>query len=136
VSSSTFGPSSNDGVRRVLGFMRRFSRLVLLALATGCVPIQWNREKIEPKRLGRRHHVKIWSADSVLRWHAVVITSDSLTGVPTGMSSKCDSCRLGLPRYAVDSIRVREPASPRESVALTVLLYAYGLGHLRRADPH
>src|SRR6266576_1987246 len=86
---------------------------VWLVLAVACYPVQ-TRQEIKPKRLGRYQHVKIWSGDSLSQWHAVVITADSITGVPTKMSAKCDSCRLGFPLSSVDSVSPSYRESPRE----------------------
>jgi hypothetical protein len=97
---------------------------VLLVLAAACYPVQ-TRQEIKPKRLGRYQQVKIWSGGSVSQWHAVAITPDSITGVPSKMSTKCDSCRLGLPLYAVDSIRLRYRESPRERKHIYALMVLY-----------
>ena len=109
----------------VLISMRRWWS-VLLVLAAACYPVQ-TRQEIKPKRLGRNQHVKIWSGDSVSQWYAVVITADSITGVPTNMSTKCDSCRLGFPLYSVDSIRLRYRESPREQKHIIALMVLYSL---------
>ena len=47
----------------------------------------------------------IWSGGQVKKWHAVVITQDSVSGIPYPMSLKCDSCRRSLPRTQVDSMK-------------------------------
>src|SRR6266540_2546342 len=94
---------------------------VLLVLAAACYPVQ-TRQEIKPKRLGRSQHVKIWSGRSLSQWHAVVITADSITGVPSKMSIKCDSCRLAFPLYAVDSIRLGYRESPRERKHIYALM--------------
>jgi hypothetical protein len=99
---------------------------VLFVLAAACYPVQ-TREEIKPTRLGRDQQVKIWSGDTLSRWHAVVITADSITGVPYKMSTKCDTCRLRLPLDAVDSIRLRYRQSPREQKHIIALMLVYGL---------
>ena len=40
----------------------------------------------------------------VNRWHWVVITEDSVSGIPYEMSPECDGCRRSLPRSQVDSM--------------------------------
>jgi hypothetical protein len=65
--------------------------------------------------LPREQQVKIWSGDTVYRWHAAIYTRDSVTGIPYKMPATCDSCRLALSRYAIDSIYVGYPSSPREN---------------------
>ena len=99
---------------------------ILLVLTAACYPVQ-TREEIKPTRLGRDQQVKIWSGDSVSRWRAVVITPDSITGVPHKMSAKCDTCRLRLPLYAVDSIRLRYRESPREQKHIIALILLYSV---------
>jgi hypothetical protein len=54
----------------------------------------------------RLDRVRIWTHDSVLQWHAVLVTRDSISGLPDNISQQCDSCRLTLPTAAVDSLRV------------------------------
>jgi hypothetical protein len=54
----------------------------------------------------RLDRVRIWTGDSVLQWHAVLVTRDSISGIPDNPSQPCDSCRLTLPTSAVDSLRV------------------------------
>lgn len=43
------------------------------------------------------------------RWHGVVVTTDSISGIPFRSALACDSCRLAFPRASVDSIRVGNP---------------------------
>lgn len=99
---------------------------VLAVIAAACYPVQ-PRQEIEPKRLGRYQQVKIWSGDSVLRWYAVVITVDSITGVPHKTSTDCDSCRVGFPLGAVDSIHPGYRESPRETRHIIALAVVYAL---------
>ena len=81
---------------------------VVLLFAAGCASpagVHWMKEDIHPvavrgdRRLDR---VRIWSRDSVFQWRAVLITADSISGIPV----TCDSCRRALPVDAVDSLRV------------------------------
>jgi hypothetical protein len=54
-----------------------------------------------------------------MRWHALVIGADSISGVAFTRSPGCDSCRVAVPREAVDSIRLGNPtAGFWKSVAL------------------
>ncbi len=98
----------------------RHSTLLVMALlaplAVGCsFPTHWEREElILPGNLPREQEVKIWRGDTVLRWHAVVYTRDSIIGIPYAMPTTCDSCRTALPQSAVDSIHVGYSKSPRE----------------------
>ena len=54
----------------------------------------------------RLDRVRIWTHDSVFQWHAVLVTRDSITGIPSSLPAQCDSCRLALPVSAVDSLNV------------------------------
>jgi hypothetical protein len=40
------------------------------------------------------------------RWHAVVITADSVSGIPLSQPLKCDDCRESIPRIQVDSMNL------------------------------
>jgi hypothetical protein len=84
----------------------------LLLFVAGCASpsgVHWMKEDIHPvavrgdRRLDR---ARIWSGDSVVEWRAVVVTRDSISGIPATVSQKCDSCRLTLPTSAVDSLSV------------------------------
>jgi hypothetical protein len=46
-----------------------------------------------------------------MRWHAVRISADSVSGVPFLQPTSCDSCRTALPRASVDSIRLGNPVA-------------------------
>lgn len=63
----------------------------------------------------------MWQGGQVLQWHAVVITAESITGVPYIRPVSCDSCRISVPRGRVDSIRLGNPvAGFWKTVALIV----------------
>jgi hypothetical protein len=100
--------------------MRHSTQLVmglLLVVAAGCNAGSWQREEmIIPGNLPREQQIKIWSGDTVYRWHAAIYTRDSITGIPATLSTTCDSCRIALARYAVDSIYV-SPAKVSRSDA-------------------
>ena len=91
-------------------------RGALALLVVGCAPppsTTWLREDVHPKTVkGDRQldRVKIWTGDSVLQWHAVVVTRDSISGIPSRQPQQCspsaDRCRRALPVSAVDSLFV------------------------------
>ncbi len=60
----------------------------------------------EPRPVKPHAPAWIWSSGKVEKWHAVVITQDSVWGVPYRMSLKCDSCRSSMPRTQVDSMKL------------------------------
>lgn len=86
----------------------------LVLLVARCAPppsTTWLREDVHPKTVkGDRglDRVKIWTGDSVLAWRAVVVTRDSISGIPYSMPHQCppDRCRRALPAAAVDSLFV------------------------------
>jgi hypothetical protein len=83
------------------------SRFAFLLLATGCNSGVWERRRIEqPTPLEPYDIVWIWSGGQLEKWHAVVITPDSVFGIPYKISLRCDSCRRSMPRTQVDSIKV------------------------------
>jgi hypothetical protein len=55
--------------------------------------------------------VQVWQHGSALRWHAVRITPDTISGIPFFRSTTCDSCRVAVPRGSVDSIRLGNPVA-------------------------
>lgn len=51
----------------------------------------------------------MWQGGRALQWHAVRLGSDSISGIPFIASPECDSCRVSVPRTAVDSVRLGSP---------------------------
>ena len=84
---------------------------------------------VAPDGIPARQQVQVWHNGSVLQWHAVRITPDSVSGVPYFRPVDCDSCRRRVPRAAVDSIRLGNPvAGFWKSVGLVVgTLAAFGV---------
>jgi hypothetical protein len=58
-----------------------------------------------------RQQVQVWSADRMLRWHAVVVRHDSISGIPFVQRPDCGSCRRALPLGQVDSVRLGHPVA-------------------------
>jgi hypothetical protein len=68
----------------------------------------------QPAELGAaplkpRQQVQVWQGGSVNRWHGVQVTADSIAGIPFQRPLDCDSCRVAVPRAAVDSLRLGDP---------------------------
>jgi hypothetical protein len=81
--------------------------LVLILLAPGCSTGYWGWRPLgEFDPVDPRDRVRIWSRSTLNEWHAVVITHDSVSGIPYKMSLSCDSCRRALPRSQVDSMKL------------------------------
>jgi hypothetical protein len=62
-------------------------------------------KSLEPGSLSPRQQVQVWSGGTARRWHAVQVGADSISGIPFIQATTCDSCRIALPRAAVDSVR-------------------------------
>ena len=107
--------------------MRHFIPVVLLLVA-GCAStpgVHWLKEDVHPVAVRgdrRLERVRIWTHDSVFQWHAVLVTHDSITGIPSSLPTPCDSCRLALPVSAVDSLSVGYPETHAPPKAKDVLL--------------
>ncbi len=87
--------------------------IALLLIAGGCTPVGWHRVDLT-SRFRRREQVKVWSRGSVERWHAVVFSRDSLSGIPYKMPPykmplDCDRCRRSTALTEVDSLRTATP---------------------------
>ena len=61
--------------------------------------------------LGARQQVQVWQQGTALRWHAVIVAPDSVSGIPFLQPIDCDSCRVTVAREAVDSIRLGNPVA-------------------------
>jgi hypothetical protein len=64
-----------------------------------------------PGALPVRQQVQIWQNGRALRWHAVSVTPDFVTGIPFQKPVDCDSCRLSIARSRVDSLRLGNPTA-------------------------
>ena len=88
---------------------RRMPALLLLIAAAGCGAGWRAVPSLQPGALPPRQQVQVWQGASVLRLHGVVVGSDTIWGVPFLQPPECDSCRIGLPRGSVDSVRAGDP---------------------------
>ncbi len=85
--------------------MARSLAFALVLLMTGCG--YWGRRPIDQPTPVKPHDpVWIWRHDTVSKWHDVVITQDSVSGIPFGTSRDCYArCRRSIPRVQVDSMK-------------------------------
>ena len=83
----------------------RYSHLAFVLLATGCGQ-HWEPRVDQPTPVRASDAVLIWSSGTVEKWHGVVLTADSVSGIPYRMSLKCDSCRRNMPWAEVDSMKL------------------------------
>jgi len=109
-------------MERRTGLLRLFWPLVLLA--TGCAPagsVRWMPEDVHPvavhgdRRLDR---ARIWTRDTVLQWRAVLITADSISGIPDKRPELYDSCRVALATSVVDSLQVGYSSTPTPRIEM------------------
>ena len=95
---------------------------VLLTLLTaGCTPLGWHRTNFPPQ-LDSHSQYQIWSHGTAAQWHGVIITWDSVTGIPHNQSLKCDSCRRSIARTEVDSICRAKPSAGSVAAEVVVLV--------------
>lgn len=87
-------------------FIMRRLRFAIVLLATGCAGYWGRRPLDQPTPVQRHDPVWIWSGGEVKKWHSVVITQDSISGIPYQMPVWCGSCRLSIPRARVDSMKL------------------------------
>ena len=105
--------------------------VLLLCSTNSSCGAGWQRVEPPPGvELPRRQQAQVWQGARAVRLHGLIVTSDSISGVPYFQPPSCDSCRVSIPRTAVDSVRFGDPegAAPASfiGVALVVLLvYAY-----------
>jgi hypothetical protein len=84
----------------------RRSLLASVTLVNAC-GAGWHRAEPSPaSQLPPRQQVQIWQGPQKRVLHAVVVTADSISGVPYQISPDCDSCRVYLARNTVDSMRL------------------------------
>ena len=85
--------------------MIRCSLLASVLLAAGC-STYWGRRPVDqPTPIDPGDPVWIWTKGGVEKWRAVVITQDSVSGIPGETSRKCVVCRRSIPRVQVDSMK-------------------------------
>ncbi len=98
--------SLSGGKRRLRCTLMSTLRFATILLSAGCGGNYWGqRPLVQPTPVDRDDPVVIWSAGGVEKWHAVVITQDSVSGIPYDTSLKCASCRRSIPRAQVDSMK-------------------------------
>ncbi len=89
---------------------RRRTWVLLLVLVTSGCGADWYRETVQPIRtMDPRQQVQVRTGGKALRWYAVRLAPDSISGSPYVAALTCDSCRRTLPMTAVDSLRFGNP---------------------------
>jgi len=78
--------------------------LTLAATLSACT--SWHRNDARlAEPLAPRERVQIWIGATAHEVHGVVSQGDSLTAVPSGKGTTCDSCRVAFARADIDSVR-------------------------------
>ena len=105
-----------------VGGVGRGPLALLILLLAGCtslrstVPLERVATEAEP-----RTPYQVWSGGSPQVLISLQVSADSVSGVPYWKSPACDSCRVALPRSAVDSIR-RRGFDPNKSLLATIII--------------
>jgi hypothetical protein len=87
---------------------RRRSLLLLLVISSGagCSTWQTTTDLDQfPMPTDSTATVDVWGKEGHQKLRAVRIDADSVHGLPAEGPAPCDSCRVAIPRAAVDSIR-------------------------------
>ena len=83
-----------------------------LGLSTAACGAGWHQPAhLTPGPWPTGQQVQVWIEQQALRWHAVVVRQDSISGVPFLKAPACDSCRRTLPVAGVDSVRIGRPVA-------------------------
>lgn len=91
--------------------MARGSGVLALALLQTACGAGWRATPLALGPQPPRQQAQVWTEDRALRWHALVVGGDSVSGVPFNRSPECDSCRVAVRREDVDSVRMGNPTA-------------------------
>ena len=80
-------------------------------LSQGCGAGWRRRSALEPGPFSPRQQAQVWHQGRAEHWHALIVSPDSISGVPYLRPPDCDSCRVVLPRAQVDSVRFGNPVA-------------------------
>lgn len=113
VRGSNTLPDRKRTVRQARGLQigsRTTLTFTLALLQAGC-GAGWRAKPVQPGPLPARQQAQVWRDGRAYRWHSVVVTGDSVTGIPFTQSPQCDTCRVALPRASIDSMRLGNPTA-------------------------
>lgn len=86
--------------------------IALLWLTVSACGAGWHQpENLESRSFSEGQQVRVWQGDRSLRWHALELTADSISGIHWREPVACDSCRVTLARAQVDSIQFGNPVA-------------------------
>ncbi len=100
---------------------RHLPLLILLLPTTACGG--WERVALPaPARLHTAKQVQVWRQGAMLQLHGVVVSGDSLSGIPFLRPLTCDTCRVTLPLASIDSVRTGDPVGELVVSSVVVLV--------------
>ena len=90
----------------------RSTAVLLASFLTQACGAGWHQSaQLSPGPLPVRQQVQVWQRGRALQWHAVSVSSDSVTGIPFHRPVDCGTCRLTVPRSGIDSLRLGNPTA-------------------------
>ena len=109
--------------------MVRWAPVALVLAASGCAlaPQAWHRT--EPpsvvKHSYQEKQAQVWMHGHLEEvWHALIISRDSITGIPAELPPKCDTCRRSIAWADADSVRFQRFRPLQTSLLVVELLIA------------
>src|SRR5215469_12482622 len=114
--------------------LRTVAGLALMLPLAGCTagwkPVTFDAQtNFKP-----RDDLQVWIHGKAQRWHGVRVDSATVSGVPHTKPPDCDSCRITVPRTAVDSIRAGDPDGAFVANVVGVVVIG-GLGYFMFFKP-
>jgi hypothetical protein len=109
--------------------MVRWAPVALILAASGCeaiAPQAWHR--IEPpsavKHPYKETRAQVWIHGQLEVWRALVMSPESITGIPAELPADCDTCRRGIAWVDADSVRLQRFRPLQTSLLIGALLIA------------
>jgi len=99
-------------------------RALWLAVCFACAPSAKSTViGFAPRRYGPDRHFLVYTGAKVLRWHSVVVSRDSVSGISDSLRAvACDTCRQSLSQTDVDSIAMVQRSGGTPPTLLQVVL--------------
>ncbi|MEO8030844.1 MAG: hypothetical protein ABJC74_17905 [Gemmatimonadota bacterium] len=91
---------------------------LLCLVAAGC-GVAWQRIGLPSAgRMEPRQVLEVWHGREHPQWHGVILSTDSVSGIPFFQRLDCANCRRTVSRAEVDSLRFGDPVTPGVATAL------------------
>jgi hypothetical protein len=92
--------------------LHRWGAVLIASFLSQACGAGWRQPaQLAPGPLPLRQQVQVWQRGRALQWHAVAVSSDSVTGIPFYKPVDCDTCRITMPRSRIDSLRLGNPTA-------------------------